>query len=52
MKTLSALLGICEGNYWSSVDSPHKGPVMQSCGVFFLSQSVETAGQTAERQVN
>ena len=28
MEMLYTLLTICEGNHWSPVDSPHKGPVM------------------------
>ena len=33
MEMLFALLALCEGN--PPLDSPHKGPVMQSSGVFF-----------------
>ena len=28
IETLSALLALCEGNYWSPAVNPHKGPVM------------------------
>ena len=36
MEVLSALLALCEGNP-ALLDSPHKGPVMQSFDVLFVS---------------
>ena len=33
--TLSTLWALCEGNPLVTMDSPHKGPVMQSLDVFF-----------------
>ena len=36
METLSASLALCNGNTPSTVDSPHKWPVMLSFNTFFL----------------
>ena len=35
-KKLSTLLALCEGNPPVTGGSPHKGPVMQSSGIFFV----------------
>ena len=36
IEMLSALQALCEGNLRSSVDSLHKGPVMQSFDILFI----------------
>ena len=36
METLSTLLALCEGNHWSKVNSPLRGPVIWTFHLFFL----------------
>ena len=37
LKALPTLLALCEGNYKSTVESPHKGPVMWGSDVCYVS---------------
>ena len=45
MRTLTALLALCEGN---PVDSPHKGPIMQNFDVYVCCKHEHAVEQTAE----
>ena len=50
MEAFSALLGLCEGNHLSPVDSLHKGPVTRSYGVFFGLRLNKRLGKQSRRR--